>query len=108
VKPRARANPRQRMHLCRYCGSDFVVPVKWAPFSNEDFWIRLRCGECEGIAEAIVDDATAQRYDLDLAVGMGELALTLKLLEREHMAEEADALAVALRLDLIDAGDFLR
>ena len=35
-----------------------------------------------------------------------EIAAAVRRLEREQMAEQADALATALRLDLIDAADF--
>src|SRR5215210_2525645 len=106
--PRSQPERRRRLHVCAVCGWHFVVPAAWAPHGAQHFWIRLRCGECGTVREVVIDDAAAQRYDRDLARGMGEIALTLKQLEHAHMAQEAEVLAAALRLDLIDAGDFAR
>jgi phosphoserine phosphatase len=64
----------------------------------------LRCGWCGTSREVVVADAAAQRYDADLDRGTREIAATLRRLEHERMAEEADAFATALRLDLLGAG----
>src|SRR4051794_1022741 len=86
MRRRADTNPWQHLQVCRYCGSDFVIPVHYAPSEN-DFWIRLRCGECERRVEVVVDHDTAQRYDLDLTDGMIEIALAADWLQGERMVD---------------------
>ena len=36
------------LHTCAACGKDFVNPVEWEPVSPEAWWMRLRCGNCDG------------------------------------------------------------
>jgi hypothetical protein len=83
-----------------------VIPTAWMPQTDSSWWMYLRCGACGAAREVVVSDAAAQRYDADLDRGTHEIAAALRRLECEQMAEEADALATALRLDLLDASDF--
>jgi len=92
--------------ICQSCGADSVIPTEWTQQPGSGWWMHLRCGSCGAFREVVVPDAAAQRYDADLDRGTHEIAAALRRLEREQMAEQADALATALRLDLIDAADF--
>ena len=92
--------------ICQSCGADSVIPTEWTQQVDSSWWMHLRCGSCGAFREVVVPDAAAQRYDADLDRGTHEIAAALRRLEREQMAEQADALATALRLDLIDAADF--
>jgi hypothetical protein len=94
--------------VCRSCRSEYVIPVDLAEQEDEAWWIRLRCGECGFVREVVVSDPTAQDYDRRLNHGMNEIARVLRRQELEQMARDADKLAIALELDLVDAGDFVR
>ena len=94
--------------ICRSCGSDYVIPAAWEARDGAAWWIRLRCGECGFVREAVVSDAAAQCYDRRLDQGMHEIARTLHRHELEQMARDAEKFATALELDLLDAGDFAR
>ena len=94
--------------VCQSCRSEYVIPAASAEQEDEAWWIRLRCGECGFVREVVVSDAAAQDYDRRLNQGMGEIARVVRRQEREQMAREADTLATALELDLVNAGDFVR
>jgi len=102
------SDPAADLMICRSCGSGYVVPTDWAEREEARWWIRLRCGECGSGREAIVSDATAQRYDQRLQRGMNEIARALQEREQEQMARDAETFAIALELDLLDADDFVR
>jgi hypothetical protein len=88
------------------CHDDSVVPVIAEALEEGGWELRLRCGHCETFRDVIVSDDVAQRYDLDLARGMSEIAAALRREEQDRMAAEAQVFIVALERDLIDAGDF--
>ena len=99
--------PDRDLTVCRGCRSRYVIPTDWAARDAASWWIRLRCGECGASGEVVVPDAVAQRYDR----GMHAIARALDRLDRldrEAMAQEAEALATALELDLVNADDFAR
>ena len=83
-----------------------MIPTEWMQQQDSNRWMYLRCGSCGPSCEVVVPDPAAQRYDADLDRGMHEIAAALERLERGQWAEQADALATALRLDLLDATDF--
>jgi hypothetical protein len=68
----------------------------------------LRCGECGHERDVVVADAVAARYEDDLREAAGVIARALADEDRKRLEREADALAVALDRDLIDAADFAR
>ena len=94
--------------VCQSCRSEYVIPAAWAEQEDKAWWIRLRCGECGFVREVVVSDAAAQDYDRRLNHGMNEIARVVRRQELEQMAREADTLATALELDLLDARDFVR
>jgi hypothetical protein len=94
--------------FCRSCRSDNVSPIEWTDQGKSGWWMHLRCGSCEASREVEVSDAAAKRYDIDLNRGTREIAASLWSIEREQMAHQAEVFATALRLDLLDAGDFAR
>ena len=98
---RRRLQPDPDLTTCRSCPSAHVIPSAWTK-QGESWSIHVRCGECGASREVVVPDAVAQRYDR----GMHAIARALDRLEREAMAQEAEALATALELGLIDADDF--
>ena len=88
------------------CGRDFVNPVDWEPVGSEHWWLLLRCGECETRREVTVTNAVARRYDAELDRRADILIASLERLDRERMIGQVEAMAIALRLSLIDAADF--
>ena len=107
-RPAKSSGPEADLTICQSCGSGYVVPADWAEREEASWWIRLRCGECGSVREAVVSDAAARRYDQHLEQGMAEIARALRRQELEQMARDADTFAAALELDLLDAGDFVR
>jgi hypothetical protein len=66
----------------------------------------LRCGACGTREEVVVPNAEAERFGDALDAGVAEIAAAADRLDRERLGDQADAFAVALARDLIDAGDF--
>lgn len=105
-RPRPRGAATDGVIHCATCGSDFVTPVDWAEHGEADWWMRLRCGECGDVREVVVPQETAERFDRALDRGCDAIATSLRRLDRERMAAEAEAFSTALRLDLLDATAF--
>jgi hypothetical protein len=92
--------------VCASCGADFVSPIEWEEHDATNWWMLLRCGECGAFREAVVSDEVANRYDRELHRSSQAIVATLERLDRERMTAEVETFATALRLDLLDAGDF--
>ena len=103
---RARRGPAGGLIVCECCDADFVSPMEWAEHDETYWWMRLRCGQCGWIREAIVSQEIADRYDRALDRTIEPIVSALARIERARMAEEVEAFTTALRLDLFDAGDF--
>jgi hypothetical protein len=91
---------------CEMCGSDFVHPVAWGKAGETHMWVRLRCGECETWREDVFSDDELESYDRKLDDDAAQIGKAVQRLQAERRLAEADAFAVALQRDLIDAGDF--
>lgn len=100
--------PRQSLAHCDVCDADFVHPVEWSPEGDEHWWMLLRCGACGTSREATVPDAEAAQYDRELDRAEHGMQRMADRLSRERLAEQADAFATALELDLIGVEDFAR
>jgi rRNA maturation protein Nop10 len=101
---------RRRVTLadCTACGADFVHPVEWSPNDAHTWWMLLRCGACGETREETVPDAEAERYDQELNRAENRMRRAAERLNRERLAQQVDAFATALELDLIGAEDFAR
>jgi formate dehydrogenase assembly factor FdhD len=93
---------------CTACGADFVHPVEWSPHDEKHWWMRLRCGACGRQSEETVPDAVAELYDQELDLAQFRIRRAADRLSSERLAEQAEAFATALRLDLIGVDDFAR
>jgi len=83
-----------------------VSPIQWREQDEINWWMRLRCGQCGEMREAVVSQEVADRYDRALDRTSDTIVSTLARLDRERMTAEVEAFTTALRLDLFDAGDF--
>jgi hypothetical protein len=101
------ASRLRRLHVCPYCGSDFVSPVRWHEANETHWWVRLRCGQCERWHEGLFTDKALERFERKLDNTSRRLANEADRLHREWRSTEADAFAAALDRGLIDAGDFV-
>ena len=105
--PRRRpATPGSGLHQCALCRTEAVVPVWWEDVDEHRWHMLLRCGECGTFRDVIVPNDVARAYERDLDRGTAEIGAALARLDRDRMTVQADAFIVALRRDLIDAGDF--
>jgi hypothetical protein len=68
----------------------------------------LRCAECDASRDVIVSNRDAERFETALHARAAVLSRSLRELESEQMAAEAEVFVAALQRDLIDAGDFAR
>jgi hypothetical protein len=92
---------------CGNCREEAVIPVDWED-GGDEWRISLRCGNCGARGEVTLDDDEAREYDRAINRGVRQITREATRLERRRMQAEADALAVALERDLIDADDFAR
>ena len=109
TKPRPVDTPRKRpLLMCTACGSDKACPVEWAEAGEHHWWLLVRCGECEAWIQATIGNALATELDVELDRQQAQIAAAAAALQDERMADDADLLAAALELDLVDADDFAR
>jgi hypothetical protein len=101
-----RPNAETDLEHCPACESDFAYPVEWEPVDKENWWMLLRCGECDAWQEVTVSDAEAQRFDVELDRRADVLARAVARLDRQRMAADVENMIAALRRGLIDAADF--
>lgn len=105
-----RRSPRRRkgdpLRRCAECRSRLVCPMNWAEHDDAHWYIALRCGECGHCWDAIVADARAARYDIELDRDRSTITRALHRLDLERMAIDAETFAVALARDLIEPADF--
>jgi hypothetical protein len=101
---------RRRASLadCTACGAEFVHPVAWRPHDDRHWWMLLRCGGCGRTREETVADPDAQVYDRELDRAERGMRRAADALSRERLADQAEAFATALSLDLIGVDDFAR
>lgn len=99
-------SPDSELIVCLTCGSDFVSPIRWGEQDEINWWLRLRCGQCGEMRDAVVSQEVADRYDRALDRTSDTIVATLARLDRQRMTAEVEAFATALRLDLFDAADF--
>ncbi len=83
-----------------------MCPLEWEPLDEDNWWIACRCGECGHHREALLSNAQAASWDVELCRQTDAIARAADRLDRERMTAEATAFTAALRLDLIDATDF--
>ncbi|HEX5621169.1 MAG TPA: hypothetical protein VFX51_22280 [Solirubrobacteraceae bacterium] len=80
--------------------------MTWAEHDAAHWHIDLRCGECGHRWDAVVPDARAKRYDIELDTDVSAIRRALEQLDLERMAIDAETFATALDRDLIEPADF--
>jgi hypothetical protein len=82
--------------------------MAWEPGDDEHWTIDMRCGDCGHWWTRVIHNSRAARFDVELDLDQAVLQRSLKRLDLERMALEADAFAVALAQDLVGPADFAR
>lgn len=100
------AEPHQDLHVCTWCSSDLVYPVKWDESGPENWSVVLRCPNCEVHREGIFSHDTVEAFDEALDRGTDVLTRGHKRLMRANMTDEIERFVGALRVDAILPEDF--
>jgi hypothetical protein len=95
-----------RLDVCLECGEAFVYPVTWGESGPADWWLHLRCGSCGARRDVVVSNHAVALFDHALDEAAATMRRSADRLSRESLAEEAETLGAALRLDLLSADDF--
>lgn len=103
---RASRRRRSLLRKCPCCHGRLVGPLSWEPSDDAHWRIDLRCGDCDHRWQAVIDDARAARYDIELDADLAVIRRALDRFDLARMAVEADAFADALSRDLISPADF--
>jgi len=108
-KPEPVARARRRpLLMCPVCGSDKACPMDWAEAGEHHWWLLIRCPDCDAWVQATIGNELAAVLDVELDRQQAQIARALSALGAERMAADAEMLATALELDLVDADDFAR
>ena len=100
------AEPHQDLHVCTWCASDLVYPVKWEESGPENWNVVLRCPNCDVHREGIFGHDTVQAFDEELDRGTDVLTRAHKRLTCANMADEIERFVGALNADAILPEDF--
>jgi hypothetical protein len=93
------------IHVCRACDRPLVQPETVEP-RGADWFVSLRCPNCDWTAEEIIDQKTADRFDEELDRGMEELLELLVLVTQRNMRDYTNRFVGALLADAILPEDF--
>jgi hypothetical protein len=107
VLPRRRPAPKPPLS-CKRCEADALCPIAWETFGDDHWLMWMRCGECGGWVDTIVDNRTAAAIDAEMDRQQSRIAAQADALAGEQMAAEVEAFVSALERDLFDASDFAR
>ena len=105
---RAPATSAEALRMCGFCGQPFAGPLECRASGESEYWMLLRCGNCDCRREVHVTQEQASAFECAVARDIVAIDRALRDLESERMAAQADAFAAALARDLIDASDFSR
>jgi hypothetical protein len=108
-EPRLATATRRRgsdLHVCPACNSDLVYPTDWAPASNRDWQVALRCPECEWNGGGTYGQDVVDRFDEELERGTESVLEDLSVLSRANMEDHIDRFITALNADQILPEDF--
>jgi predicted RNA-binding Zn-ribbon protein involved in translation (DUF1610 family) len=106
--PTGSAQRRRRgdLHVCPECGSDLVYPTDWAPASDRQWRVALRCPECEWNGGGRYSQEMVDRLDEALDGGTEAVLEDLNILVRANMEDQIDRFVTALNGDQILPEDF--
>ena len=94
------------LHVCPACDSELVYPTDWAPASNRDWHVALRCPECEWNGGGCYSQAVVDRFDEALERGTESVLEDLAMLVRANMEDHIERFVNALNADQILPEDF--
>ena len=102
------ATPRRDddLHVCPSCNSDLVYPTDWAPASERQWHVALRCPECEWNGGGRYRQDVVDRLDEALDHGTESVLDDLNVLIRANMEDQIERFAAALQADQILPEDF--
>jgi uncharacterized protein with PIN domain len=104
----ASSTPRRDddLHVCPSCNSDLVYPTDWAPASERQWHVALRCPECEWNGGGRYRQEVVDRLDEALDRGTESVLDDLNVLIRANMEDQIERFAAALQADQILPEDF--
>lgn len=94
------------LHICPACDARLVYPVEWAPVSDTEWEVELRCPNCDLVHVGTFEQDEVDRFDEELDRGTSALVRDLKRMERANMEDEVESFVRALRADAIWPIDF--
>ena len=105
-EPVPRLGAGRDLHVCPDCDSELVYPATWEEAGPENWYVTLRCPECESCREGVFTQDTSSASTRSSTRGTEALTARLQRLMRANMAEEMDRFAAALQADAILPEDF--
>ena len=97
---------RNDLHICPACNSDLVYPTDWAPASDRNWHVALRCPECEWNGGGRYGQEVVDRLDEALDRGTESVLDDLNILVRANMEDQIERFVSALFADDILPEDF--
>jgi hypothetical protein len=97
---------RDDIHICPSCSSNLVYPTDWAPASQRQWHVALRCPECEWNGGGRYSQEVVDRLDEVLDRGTESVLDDLNVLTKANMEDQIERFVAALQADQILPEDF--
>lgn len=84
--------------ICAECECDMVYPIDWEQEQSDNrLWrVTLRCPNCEGVRDGLMDEDLIEKFDCLLDRGTDSLVRDLRNLTYANMATEINVFVSAL------------
>ena len=92
--------------FCRKCSSPLIQAVEWTRLNEDHRSVLVRCPECFGSCEIVMDENRAHEFLLEAEEAIRSLREAAQSLERDIFRQSCEAFARALRADHIRPMDF--
>ena len=96
----------EEVAICGECDCDMMYPIDWKQLAGSSWQITLRCPNCEGVDEAVMDEVLIEKFDCSLDRDTDSLVRDLRDITCMNMVTEFDTIIEAFQGDHILPVDF--
>jgi hypothetical protein len=98
---------RSYFRRCPGCDSDAAAILSIEEYSDDEFKVELRCGECEAVRVIIAPDTECSEWERTFYQPQeAQIRAALRRLEASNMKDWAATFIVALKHDAVRPEDF--
>jgi hypothetical protein len=94
------------MHRCPTCPGRLVYPLSWKQLDHHQWWMQLRCPDCDHVREVILTRSAVEAYEHTTETAYQSLSRSAERWAQGGMQTWCELFCAALNADAIVAFDF--